>query len=110
MGKIWDKGNSIDKKIEEFTVGDDYIIDQELVQYDCEASIAHAKMLKKIGILSANEEKQLIEELQKIAQEHKERKFTISIEDEDCHTAIENRLIKSLGLLMNGVAVSKSLL
>ena len=54
-------------------------------------------MLKKIGILSANEENQLIEELQKIAQEHKERKFTISIEDEDCHTAIENRLIKSLG-------------
>ena len=51
MGKIWDKGNAIDKKIEEFTVGDDYIIDQELVQYDCEASIVHAKMLKKIGFL-----------------------------------------------------------
>ena len=54
-------------------------------------------MLKKIGILSAIEEKHLIEELQKISQEHKEGKFTISIEDEDCHTAIENRLIKSLG-------------
>ena len=47
MVKIWDKGSSIDKKIEQFTVGDDFIIDQELVQYDCEASIAHAKMLKK---------------------------------------------------------------
>ena len=97
MVKIWDKGSSIDKKIEQFTVGDDFIIDQELVQYDCEASIAHAKMLKKIGILSAIEEKHLIEELQKISQEHKEGKFTISIEDEDCHTAIENRLIMSLG-------------
>ena len=97
MVKIWDKGSSIDKKIEEFTVGDDFIIDNELVQYDCEASIAHAKMLKKIGILSASEEKHLTEELKKISQEHKEGKFTISIEDEDCHTAIENRLIKSLG-------------
>jgi len=67
MVKIWHKGSSIDKKIEEFTVGDDFIIDQELVQYDCEASIAHAKMLKKIGILSASEEKHLIEELQKIS-------------------------------------------
>ena len=97
MGKIWDKGSSIDKKIEEFTVGDDYIIDRELVKYDCEASIAHAKMLKKIGIISGAEQKQLTKELQKIIDENKEGNFIITIEDEDCHTAIENRLIKALG-------------
>ena len=27
MVKIWDKGSSIDKKIEQFTVGDDFIIE-----------------------------------------------------------------------------------
>ena len=50
--KIWDKGGRMHKKIEHFTVGEDYILDQVLVKYDCLASIAHAKMLAKIGIIT----------------------------------------------------------
>ena len=52
MTKLWDKGNNINKEIEEFTVGNDYKLDKELIKYDIKASIAHAKMLNKIGILS----------------------------------------------------------
>ena len=34
MVKIWDKGSSIDKKIEQFTVGDDFIIDHHPANED----------------------------------------------------------------------------
>ena len=34
MVKIWDKGSSIDKKVEEFTVGDDFIIDHHPTNED----------------------------------------------------------------------------
>lgn len=48
--KLWDKGISIDKKIEKFTVGNDRELDMYLAKYDITASKAHAKMLGKIGI------------------------------------------------------------
>ncbi len=50
--KLWDKGVPLNKQIEDFTVWDDTLLDQKLVKYDCLASIAHAKMLAKIGILT----------------------------------------------------------
>ena len=45
--KLWDKGYDLNREVEKFTVGDDYIIDQKLLFWDCIGSIAHAKMLKK---------------------------------------------------------------
>ena len=52
--KLWGKKYKLNKKIEKYTVGDDYILDLKLVKYDCIASIAHAKMLQKIKMLSSN--------------------------------------------------------
>ncbi len=95
--KLWQKGGGPDRRIEEFTVGNDPELDLELVEYDCLASIAHARMLKKIGILSAVESRKLAAELGKIIALRREKKFRIRIEDEDCHTAIENHLTRKLG-------------
>ncbi|NQV08858.1 argininosuccinate lyase, partial [Candidatus Woesearchaeota archaeon] len=53
--KLWEKGYSLNKEIEEFTVGNDYLLDKKLVKYDCIASIAHAKMLHKVKILTKEE-------------------------------------------------------
>ena len=53
--KLWDKGISIDKRIEKFTVGNDRELDMFLAEYDMIASKAHAKMLGKVGILAADE-------------------------------------------------------
>ena len=47
MSKLWEKESKVDKKIEKFTVGNDYILDQELIRYDCLGSIAHCRMLGK---------------------------------------------------------------
>ena len=64
--KLWDKGCRLDLEVEEFTVGDDYLLDQQLVRYDCLASIAHATMLGRVGILEEDEVQRLVDELDKI--------------------------------------------
>ena len=40
--KLWDKGLSIDQKMESFTVGDDRENDLKIAAYDIKASLAHA--------------------------------------------------------------------
>ncbi len=95
--KLWKKSYNLDEKIENYTVGNDYLLDNKLLKYDCQASIAHAKMLNKINILTDNELKSLISELNNIIQLHDKGEFQIQKSDEDCHTAIENYLTEKLG-------------
>ncbi|MFQ3297430.1 MAG: argininosuccinate lyase, partial [Polaribacter sp.] len=65
--KLWDKGFSIDKQIENFTVGNDREIDMHIAKYDVQASLAHAIMLESIHIISADELKDLKRGLQELA-------------------------------------------
>ncbi len=58
--KLWNKGYDLNKAVETFTVGKDYLLDKALVNYDCLASKAHAKMLTKIKILTEEKLNQLI--------------------------------------------------
>ncbi|MFC1561672.1 argininosuccinate lyase [candidate division KSB1 bacterium] len=95
--KIWDKGYSLHRLVENYTVGNDHINDLRLVKYDCLASIAHARMLRKTGFLTAEESDALTNALEEIISLHEGGLFTVSKEEEDCHTAIENYLIKNLG-------------
>ena len=95
--KLWDKGYDLNKAVEIFTVGKDYILDKALVKYDCIASKAHAKMLTKIGVLTTEELNQLLTGLDEIIKLNDEGKFEIKLSDEDCHTAIEHYLVKNFG-------------
>lgn len=97
MAKLWQKDYSLNALIEEFTVGNDPILDLELIGCDCVASTAHAKMLASIGILTQAEADGLCRQLAEIAEEAEARRFTIAYSDEDCHTAIEGRLTERLG-------------
>ncbi len=106
--KLWEKGYKLNKQIEKFTVGEDYIFDQKLIKYDCIASIAHAKMLGKIGILKKQEAPKLIRELNNIIELEKKGKFKISSGQEDCHTAIENHLTRKLGGLGKKIHTARS--
>jgi argininosuccinate lyase len=95
--KLWKKQADLDKRIERFTVDDDYVWDQQLIAYDCIASKAHATMLHAIGVLNSEEHKSLIEGLDEIMAIDAKGEFTIVQADEDCHTAIENFLTKRCG-------------
>jgi len=106
--KIWEKGYDLNKEIEKFTVGNDYLTDLKLVKYDCLASIAHAKMLNKIGVLTKEELEKLIKELNEIIALHYKGKFKIKLGDEDCHTAIENYLIEKCGEVGKKIHTARS--
>ncbi len=95
--KLWDKGISIDKKIEQFTVGNDREIDLHIAKYDVQASLAHAKMLQSIGILTTEELQQLEKGLQDLASQIENGTFTIEEQFEDVHSKIEFELTKIYG-------------
>ncbi len=106
--KLWDKGYTLDHLIETFMTGDDPQLDQALVVYDCIGSIAHAKMLNKIGILTTLECQQLVQVLNDIISLAKEDKFIIQFQDEDVHTAVENALIAQCGDLGKKLHTARS--
>lgn len=106
--KLWQKDYKLDREIEKFTVGNDYLLDKNLVEYDVYGSIAHATMLNKIGILTKNELKKLKSSLREILKLNEKNKFEIKLEDEDVHTAIENYLTKKLGNLGKKIHTARS--
>jgi argininosuccinate lyase len=78
-------------------VGKDREYDIVLAQYDCQASIAHAKMLAKIGLISIPESEQLCKVLEELKIAAETGNFTIEDEFEDMHSKIEHVLTKKLG-------------
>jgi argininosuccinate lyase len=95
--KLWDKGLTIDKKIEQFTVGNDREIDIHIAKYDVQASIAHAKMLHKIEIINSSELEQLEEGLEELQDQIENSTFVIEESFEDVHSKIEFELTKKYG-------------
>ena len=95
--KIWQIRADIDKTIEAFTVGEDYILDKRLLPYDIKASLAHAEMLYKKKILTDNEFSDLKKGLNEILELWQKDKFEITQDQEDGHTAIEQYLTEKYG-------------
>lgn len=95
--KLWEKGIPTDKKIDLFTVGNDRELDLVLAKYDVLGSIAHAKMLQKINILTEKEATDLVETLEEILIEIEKGNFTIEDTFEDVHSKIEYLLTEKLG-------------
>jgi argininosuccinate lyase len=71
--------------------------DIELIEYDLTGSIAHAKMLARVGIIAADEAERLAEGLEQIRQEYRAGNFNPGIEQEDVHFAVERRLTEIVG-------------
>lgn len=98
MKKLWQKSKyKLDPIVEAFETKDDLVMDQKLLKFDVQSSIAHAKMLQKIGILTSGELNKLIYGLDEILKLDKVGKFKLQYGDEDIHTKIENYLTESYG-------------
>jgi argininosuccinate lyase len=106
--KLWQKGAVAHEKVDKFTVGKDREYDIVLAQYDCQASIAHAKMLAKIGLISISESEQLCKVLEELKIAAETGNFTIEDEFEDMHSKIEHVLIKKLGDLGKKIHTARS--
>ena len=95
--KLWDKGYSVNKFIEDFTVGKDRELDLYLAKYDVLGSMAHATMLQSIGLLEKEELDQLLTELKAIYQMAVQGEFVIEAGVEDVHSQVETMLTRKLG-------------
>jgi argininosuccinate lyase len=97
MTRLWDKGAPLDTRVLNYTAGDDHQLDDRLVRYDVQASIAHAEMLGEQGLLAPQDVATIRAALQSIGADHARGLWRITLEQEDCQTAIENLLTARIG-------------
>ena len=86
---------STDAFVEAFTASIGF--DQRLYRHDIAGSIAHARMLAHVGIISETEGADIVAGLQGILADIERGDFAWSIELEDIHMNIEARLIERIG-------------
>jgi len=106
--RLWDKGAPLDARVLAYTAGDDYAMDARLVRYDIQASIAHVEMLEVQGLLSAQDLRAIRAALTAIGEEHARGEWRITLEQEDCQTAIENLLTARIGAVGGRVHAGRS--
>jgi argininosuccinate lyase len=96
--KLWEKkGSDINTQIEKFTVGRDPEFDMILAKYDVQGSMAHAKMLESVHMLSTDEARSIQKELENIESDIKNGIFNIEPGVEDIHSQIELNLTRKIG-------------
>ena len=71
--------------------------DIELIEHDLTGSIAHGKMLARMGIISPEEGEKLVAGLEQIRSEYQAGNFNPGIDAEDVHFAVERRLTEIIG-------------
>ena len=108
MKKLWQTEGGLHPAIEKYTVGKDYIVDVHILPYDLQGTAAHVKCLEAASVLDQGECMDLLDGLEEIGCLHEVGKFSILVEEEDCHTAIENYLTSMLGDLGKKVHTGRS--
>ncbi len=95
---IWSKGgDETNALVHEFTVGDDYLHDRVIAPYDVLGSIAHARMLGRVGLISQDDASALTTGLQQLHREFLSGTWTVEVTDEDVHSKVEALLTERLG-------------
>jgi len=84
-----------DEFVEQFTAS--IAFDQRLYHFDIVGSIAHARMLERVGLLSSSECKSIVDGLTAIEAEIEAGNFAFSVSFEDVHMNIEARLVERIG-------------
>ena len=97
MSTLWSKGTQATDLVEDFTVGNDRILDMRLARYDVIGSKAHIKMLESIGLLTEEELAILTEGLDGILDEIESGDFRLEDDVEDIHSQVELLLTRRLG-------------
>lgn len=87
---------STDAFVEEFTAS--IMFDNRMYKQDIQGSIAHAKMLTKVGILNDKELEDIIKGLTQIQTDIEKGDVEWSIKQEDIHMNIEARLTGLIGI------------
>jgi len=106
--RLWDKGAPLDARVLRYTAGEDHALDDRLVAYDVEASIAHAGGLQAAGLLEAEAFETLSTALREIAAAHARGEWRVTLEQEDGQTALESLLTARVGALGGRIHLGRS--
>jgi argininosuccinate lyase len=74
------------------------MFDQRMYRQDIQGSIAHAKMLAKVGVLTDKERDDILRGLEEVRIEIERGTFNWSVELEDVHMNIEAALTQKIGM------------
>ncbi len=109
---LWDKSGkeaSAERDlIQSFTVGEDRDWDLYLARFDVLGSIAHTKMLAKVGLLTTEEAATLTRGLSVIHTEIEQGKFILQDGVEDVHSQVEILLTERLGEVGKKIHMARS--
>jgi argininosuccinate lyase len=108
MTKLWQKRYRLNEQVERFEAAQNSVLDARLVRHDVWGSLAHAAMLRRIGALTEDEHRALQKALCDILQLAEAGQFTITLEDEDVHTRIENYLAEVAGAAGKKIHLARS--
>jgi argininosuccinate lyase len=97
MTRLWDKGTPLDEQVLRYTAGEDHALDNRLVPYDVQASIAHAEMLCQQKLLSSEDLEKIRRGLTEIGAAHARGEWRVTLEQEDGQTALESLLTQRIG-------------
>ena len=97
MSTLWSKGTQATDLVDDFTVGNDRILDMRLAKYDVTGSKAHIRMLESIRLLTAEELETLTAALDTILDEIEAGDFILEDDVEDIHSQVELLLTRRLG-------------
>ena len=107
---IWslDKNTPFNKRLHQLCFQANFDFDQILIPYDLKSLIAHSSMLFEAGYLNKSEKSLLEKELNKLLSDYQEEKFAMTKDYEDCHSLIEEVLIKNSGELGKKLYMARS--
>lgn len=108
MSKLWGGRfeRETDKAVEAFTAS--IGVDVRLWDVDIRGSIAHARMLGKVGVLAPEEAESIIAGLQAIHQDIAEGKVIFAPNAEDIHSEIERLLTERIGAIAGKLHTARS--
>src|SRR6266704_1586703 len=108
MTKLWQKGYQLNDQVERFEAAQNSLLDARLIRHDVWGSLAHVAMLAKIGVLTETEHRILKDTLCKVLELEEEHAFTVTLEDEDVHTCVENFLAANAGPVGKKIHMARS--
>ena len=99
----------VDPDVLDYTVGDDPILDMDLVRWDCLGTAAHVTMLSEMPVTPPVVTKEEAAQVRAaLADVIADKSFTIREQDQDVHMAVETRLTEVLGDLGKKIHTGRS--
>jgi argininosuccinate lyase len=78
-------------------LNDSISFDRRMYKHDIMGSIAYARAIAEVGVITADEADQIVRGLEQIRMEFDAGTFEVKPGDEDIHTAVERRLTELIG-------------